>query len=122
MQETDQALKDILPPEAAGQVQVADCSGRRLVVLVESAAWATRLRYQSAAISRQFEEKTGLLIDRIELRVRTRTVQSRPVVFNRTLSENARRNLRDSAEGISDERLAEAIRRLAAAGKPSSDS
>jgi hypothetical protein len=64
------AVREVLPAELAGRVWGAAVRGQCLTVLVESAAWAARLRFHSTALRDGVSVRLGATIDRVQLRVR----------------------------------------------------
>lgn len=104
-----------LPEKAVGCVRVADCSDGRLLLLVDNSAWATRLRYQQAAITRGLAQRLRLGIDRMDVRVRPAPRDTAAPASARHLSPESRRRIRDCAGSVADNpELATALRRLAA--------
>jgi hypothetical protein len=116
LQEANQALLEVLPAEAADHIQVAECAGQRLVIVTDSAAWATRLRYQSSRLSRVLPAHLGIAVNRVEVRVRSRPAPAPAPIYNRQMSHASRRLLTQTAAQLSDKSLADAILRLARAG------
>lgn len=71
--ELARSVQSALPPEVSRHVLGANLRGERLVVIVDGAAWAARVRFESAVIRR-------VLADTREIDVRRVTVQVRPPV------------------------------------------
>jgi hypothetical protein len=65
------ALRRHLPPEVAEQVWGAIAKDRTLTVLVRSAAWGTRLRYQAPGFKHALADELGIAIDRVVVKVRS---------------------------------------------------
>jgi predicted nucleic acid-binding Zn ribbon protein len=63
-------LRRHLPEELAEQVWGAVHGDRTLTVLVRSAAWGTRLRYQAPRFKDAVAEELGIAIDRVVVKVR----------------------------------------------------
>lgn len=112
------ALLEVLPDAIAPQMQVAAYENHRLRLHVANAAWATRLRYMEDTIRRALAQRMRLQIDRVDVKVRpvglgpfTQTVRPR------LMSATTRHHLEMTARYIDDAPLAEAMRRLAAAGR-----
>lgn len=104
-----------LPDNAIGQARVADCSNERLLLLVESGAWATLLRYQQAPIERSLAQRLRLGIKRIEIRVRPSATDTPSPAKPRHLSTEARQAIRRCADHVENNAdLAQALQRLAA--------
>lgn len=64
------AVRAELPPELAGHVLAASVRGTTLTVLVDSAAWATRIRYEAAGLSEAVSRRLGTGLTRAVIRVR----------------------------------------------------
>ncbi|WP_172600453.1 DUF721 domain-containing protein [Sulfurivermis fontis] len=60
LQSLTSRLRHCLPHEAANHVQVANLNSERLVIQVDSTAWATRLRYLGPQLLRCLRKNTGL--------------------------------------------------------------
>jgi hypothetical protein len=116
LQEIEQIVHDGLPPEARQGVKVAACEDDRLVLLVDNAGWATRLRYQQNAIRRGLAQRLRRHVERVDIRVRPVDKPPPPPGAPRRLSENARRQLEGAARCVENPRLAAALRRLATSG------
>ncbi len=65
------ALKRQLPPELAEAVWGAVMKGTTLTVLVRSAAWGTRLRYQAPRFKDALAADLGIPIERVLVKVRS---------------------------------------------------
>ncbi len=105
-------LRDLLPSPLAEHCHVANARGRTIIVYVDSAAWATQLRFLSDQLAKTLLGEGG---GRLKVRVRP---SSRPSAPRKTrpaprLSPDNARLLRESAGAISDEALGRALRRLA---------
>jgi len=71
--EADRALAGLrrqLPPELAREVWGAVLKDGRLVVLVRSAAWGTRLRYLAPQFREPLAAELGAAIERVVVKVR----------------------------------------------------
>ena len=65
------SVQSAVPAEVSDHILGANLRGDRLVVIVDGAAWAARVRFESATIRR-------VLADTREIEVRSVTVQVRP--------------------------------------------
>ena len=63
-------LRRHLPEELAQQVWGAVHHEGTLTVLVRSAAWGTRLRYQAPGFKDELADELGIVIDRVVVKVR----------------------------------------------------
>lgn len=111
------ALVEVLPEAATPHVQVAGYDDFTLSLHAANAAWATRLRYMEPVLCRALAQRLRLQVDRVQVRVRPVhlgpfSTPRRP----RPLSAASRRHIAQTARFIEDPGLAEALRRLAAAG------
>lgn len=112
------ALLEILPEAAAPHIQVAAYEGYHLRLHVASAAWATRLRYMENQLVRALAQRMRLQVNGIRIKVSPVNLGPfQPVQRARYLSIDTRRHLEQTAAYIDDRPLAEALRRLAAAGR-----
>jgi len=68
---TLRGLKRQLPPELAEQVWGAVMEDGTLTVLVHSAAWGTRLRYQAPLFKDALAAELGNAIERVVVKVRS---------------------------------------------------
>ena len=113
-------LRKVLEPNLAPHFQVASFSGSKLVLTTPSAAWATRLRLQSAGLvtilSQQIMEFQG--IKSIEIKILPYRPEP-PVRPHepRYLSSDAARDLTAMAETFSNAALKDAMLRLASRAK-----
>jgi len=64
------ALRRQLPPELAREVWGAVLKDGRLVVLVRSAAWGTRLRYLAPQFKEPLAAEIGAAIEQVVVKVR----------------------------------------------------
>jgi hypothetical protein len=64
-------LRRQLPPELAQEVWGAGMRDTTLVVLVRSAAWGTRLRYQAPRFKDALAAELGIAIERVVVKVRS---------------------------------------------------
>jgi len=103
-------------------VRAAALRGDRLVVHVGNGAWATKLRYQAADLSRRLSAASGHTINGIEIRVRPMARTPAPKPPPRQLGPKAARSLQSAAATVEDPRLADALTRLAARAGRNPDS
>lgn len=64
------AVRASLPPELAGHVLGASVKGATLTLLVDSAAWGTRIRYQAPQLCGAVAGRLGMELSRAVVRVR----------------------------------------------------
>lgn len=103
----------VLPPEFKGHPVVVGCEDGILSILVDSPAWATRLRFAEPQILRRFSlEDPGCR--RLKIIVRPGSAPREATRRSRRapLSEDSARALRHLAETVDDPQLEQALRRL----------
>jgi hypothetical protein len=108
----DDQLQSCLPDELRGYCHLAGWREGNVLLHVDSAAWATRLRYALPELT----ACCALLRDADKVRVKVRPVQGSPKVVRRrpnSLSEDAARLLLDCSHHLGDSSLSESLRRLA---------
>ncbi len=101
-----------LPPPLEDHCRAALFKKRQLILFVDSPAWASRLRYYSRNL-KSLLLREGMRVERVSIRViigDTPLQQKRPAA-KRLSSDNASL-IRQTAEGIGDEDLSAALRRL----------
>lgn len=113
LQHLDKALRRRLPQELADHVHVANARDKRLVMIADSAAWATRLRFHRGDVLRGLRSPEGLEITRLDIQVRPRGKEPRAQRRPQPPSAAACRDMEAAASHIGDEELADALRRLA---------
>lgn len=64
------AVRAELPAEPAGHVLGASTRGATLTLLVDSAAWATRIRYEAPGLCEAVGKRLGTELSRAVVRVR----------------------------------------------------
>lgn len=111
-------LRACLDTETSNHVQVADVNSERMLVHIDSTAWATRLRYQSPQLLRCLHRHPSLAqLRRIEIRV---TPLAQPVSSSpqpATLSAVNAAIIDSTADSLSDPNLRTALKRLARRGR-----
>ena len=122
LQRIRQSLLEVLPVEAGPHVYVAAYDHYRLRLHVSHGSWATRLRYMEPAIAQALAQRMRLHIESVDVKVRSTGLDfARPARARRVLSSNSREHIRRVAAYTRDAALAEALTRLAEAGRePSS--
>lgn len=104
---------EVLPETAADHVHVAGLDHGRLLMHVDSAGWATRLRYAEPSIRRALAQRLRLHADNIVTRVRPALAQATRPVVERRISAANRDHMRRVAAYIDHPRLAQTLLRLA---------
>jgi hypothetical protein len=122
LQQLDQRLKVYLPETLREHCCVANVTGECLILLTDSAAWATQLRYWHDTLLNHSQQMSGQTITRLEIRVRPSHFQNKPTnptdfspAPHRVLSAETRALLRSVADSMADTSLRSALHRLATA-------
>lgn len=107
-------LESQLEAGAREHCRIASWRDGCLLLIITDAQWATRLRYQQRRLQKalmQFDEFKEL--QRMLFKVQPPRTPMRGPIRTVTLSPTAASSLRESAEHVSDNRLREALERLA---------
>jgi len=114
----DQRVRTLLPPSLAPHCKLANVRRGRVILLTESAALRSRLRFMVPQLIRRLRQEPGLSdIQDIELRV-VPPVEPRKSPYRRTsMSADAARILKASAEATEDPELRRVLERLASRRK-----
>ncbi|HWP94809.1 MAG TPA: DciA family protein [Gammaproteobacteria bacterium] len=107
-----------LPAALAGHLTGAVLAAGELVLLTDSAAWATRMRFHDALIRSVVRARHGVDVTRVTVRVQLSEPPAapRPAFSRPQLGVEARRSLENAAASVTDPALAAALRRLARRG------
>ncbi|OUD12031.1 DUF721 domain-containing protein [Thioflexithrix psekupsensis] len=121
LQQLDQRLKVHLPETLRAHCCVANVTGECLILLTDSAVWATQLRYWHDTLLNHTRQITGQTITRLDIRVRPSQFQHNPAhptdpssMPQRALSAETSVLLRSVADSMADTSLRSALHRLAA--------
>ncbi len=120
LQHLTRLLRRQLDGALAGHVQVSDYTPFRLVLAVDSPAWATRLRFQQQALLRQLRTiyKEFQSLEKIDVVILpARQAPPEPPPRRREISPRAAEDIRAMAGGIEEGPLREALLRLASRGR-----
>ena len=110
----ERLLHENLPPELARHMRVANLRYDTLILQVDSAAWAARLRYLVPDLLKRLQQLPALAsLAEIRLRIAPASEQPRPVRHKREMSVTASDVLLDAAKAASDPELRDALARLA---------
>ncbi|MDH5216640.1 MAG: DUF721 domain-containing protein [Gammaproteobacteria bacterium] len=111
----NETIRRMLPPNLIDHCSVANIRNKQLIILAESATWATLLRYEQGNILAQLHENPKYNV--IEsIKVKIAPVEQAPDVFYRRAqapSSHSRQAMLSLAENIEDEDLRASIARLA---------
>ena len=111
-------LESQLQPAARAHCHVASWREGTLLLVVTDGHWATRLRYQQKRLQRQLQALEAFThLRRIQFKVQPPLTPARRAGHAIELSDDAAESIRQSAQGITDSRLKEALERLAGHAK-----
>ncbi len=115
-QKLSKSLNNLLDPVLVGHVSLANIREQTLVLITDSAAWASRARYFSPLLLQKLKNNSHIFgeIKKIEIQVQ-------PAAQNRTsapplpryVSDSAAECLSTTADSIENEELKAALNRLA---------
>ncbi|MCS3902261.1 hypothetical protein J2T55_000253 [Methylohalomonas lacus] len=117
LQRLQAQLEKHLPPALAENCQVAACADGVLTLYTKSPAWAAKLRFQTAALLKIFQDDTTLgAIDTIRVKARPPANNSPDALTehrSQGLSDATSALLRQVAESTDDPDLRQTLLRLA---------
>src|SRR5699024_10153194 len=93
---------DALPEQAAAHVHVAGMDSQRLILHVDSAAWATRLRSAEPQIRRKLAQQMRLHAETTQVRVRPGLAPGKPRRVKRHISASNRTHIGSIARHVDD--------------------
>lgn len=106
-----QRIRAVLPGDAATHVVGCALQPGTVIVFCDNAAWAAQLRYSQTSILDACQQTFGNEIQRVQFKI----LPSEPLAGKPPapeLTENSRRLLEQAANGIADDNLSAALRRL----------
>lgn len=110
-------ILSLLPPEFATHCRVAGVRGDRLLLVADTPAWAARLRFRSAQLVKHLVEHPGrsgvVTVRTVQVRIIPPVTEVKPTPRRTRLSVENAQLLEQTARGIQDPRLAQALARLA---------
>lgn len=110
IKQLNKRLARILPANTCQHCQISSVSEDSLIVHCESAAWATRIRFEQAKIIKTFKD---LGIKSISIHIHQAKAPHEPTKSVKNLSSKAAESLTQLAEGTTDHKLKSALQRLA---------
>jgi len=114
IQKIDQVFKTLIDQELANHCQVANYRNGQVIIEVESAAWATLLRFQLPTLLSEMRQQGLASVASLDYYILTRPTE-KPVkklsVAKNLNPENAQ-YLQDIAAGMTDSKLKEALEKL----------
>jgi hypothetical protein len=113
-----QRLSELLPTPFHGHVRLALLEEKRAVLLVDSPAWKSRLRFHLPQIKRLIRTRLAPRVATIEVKVQPCSDEPAATSRKRWLSGRSATHLRQAAQSIEDEALGLALTRLAARTAP----
>lgn len=115
LQRWEQVIGDQLPAEFRGHWALARVDTHGMVLVADSPAWASRLRYMGSQIMRLVANAGGPAAVRMTIKVGNPAPQPKKAT-PRQLSEQARRCILSAAEAQQDPKLRAALFRLGRRG------
>ncbi len=114
LQQLTQALRDSLDEHLATHVTVANLREQTIVVVTDTPAWLTQLRYQAPTILRLLKTLPGLQkLQKVQFKIQPVSFSSpTPPSRRPNLSATSAHLLESAATGTEDPELAEALYRL----------
>ncbi len=114
LQQLTQALRDSLDEHLAAHVTVANLREQTIVVVTDTPAWLTQLRYQAPTILRLLKTLPGLQkLQKVQFKIQPVSFSSpTPPSRRANLSVTSAHLLESAASGTEDPELAEALYRL----------
>ena len=109
-------IQAMLDTSLADHCHLAHFDGSRMVIVADSPAWANRLRFSVDTLLSQLKQYSNKFhrLSKIEVVVRPNLPQQpQPDVVERQISVAAAQYIEESAEGIEDPELKQAMQRLA---------
>lgn len=104
-------IRAVLPDDAATHMVGCALQPGTVVVFCDNAVWAAQLRYSQPTILDACQQTFGTEIRRVQFKILPpEPLAGKPPAPE--LTENSRRLLEQAANGIADDNLAEALRRL----------
>lgn len=120
--EIERQVRACLPQDLAEHCQVAGIRDGCLHLFADSPAWAARLRFQEPQIIQAWRRHGSGELRKTQVRVLPQAQSPRdPVTRKLTLTAANVQLLEQTARGIADSRLAQALRRLARRGAKNAD-
>lgn len=114
-------IQAMLEPSLADHCHLAHFDGSRMVIVADSPAWATRLRFSVDTLVSQLQQYSNKFhrLSKIEVAVRPQLPDLPQVnVVERTISVEAAQYIEESADSVEDPDLKQALQRLASRQRP----
>lgn len=115
-----QILRQQLAPDLADHCYIGKLDNDCLVILVDSAAWASKLRFHAQTLLPQLQaaHQSFAQISLLKVKILSQSVSAPEPVFQRpTMNKENGRGLTTLADNIDDENLQAALTRLAERAK-----
>lgn len=107
------SLQGVLDPVFLDHCAVARIENARVVVVADSAVWASRMRYMVPALRAHFTDYLGLATElAVEIKVHTTPVVAQ-VQEARPLTDTSRATISETAQALPPGKLRDALERLA---------
>ncbi len=115
-QKLSQSLNNLLDPALRDHLRLANIRAQTLILITDSAAWASRARYFSPVLLQKLKNNSHIFGDirKIDIQVQPATLPPRPArPLPRHISDSAAKCLSATADSIDDVELKNALNRLA---------
>ncbi len=116
LQSLTRNLREVVEPALAGHISITNLRDNTAIVAADSPAWLSKLRYQAPVILHQLQQLPGLEhISKVQLKVQP-VAEAPPEVHpprHANTSNIGSQALASTANGMADDELADALRRLA---------
>ena len=103
----------LLPPHLQPHARLTSLTPQHWLVETDSAAWATRLRYVLPGLQSQLGAELRQTVPPLKLQIRPAAPEPPVPIRRPRLTRTGAEALEGAARDVSDERLGEALRRLA---------
>ncbi|RRQ22517.1 DUF721 domain-containing protein [Thiohalobacter thiocyanaticus] len=115
----EQRLLAQLPAPLQAHCRLGQIRNNTLILIVDSAAWATRLRFLTPQLIKQFAGDDSVTVDKLEVRIRPQNQPAAPPPAARSPARLSPENaalITSLARSIGDKKLSQALQRLAGRG------
>ena len=113
----EQVILDYLPEDVRPHCRLGTVRGTTLILQTESSVWATRIRFQEPMLLKQLnQDRRFAQLKKIQTQVRPTAKRVKPPQAAKPLSADSAAHVEAMAEGLGDDELGLALRRLAERG------
>lgn len=107
-------VDQFIPAEIKPHYQLANFDNGYLIIIADTSAWATKLRYHSTAIMRNINDQKKLKIFGVKVKVKKQEskINNPQKQSENKISQNSKKAIANFASTIEDESLRESLLRL----------